>query len=71
MILNIALKLIQSHGYISIKAQLNLSNRIEIGETQPKKKRSTKIKNFFNFRTEISIKILSWTNTLLTYGSKK
>ena len=42
MILNIALKLIQSHGYISIKAQLNLSNRIEIGETQPKKKKRKK-----------------------------
>ena len=38
MILNIILKLIQSHGQISIKAQLNLNNCIKINKNLPKKR---------------------------------
>ena len=36
MVLKIAPKLIQSHGWISIKAQLELVNRIEIDKNQQK-----------------------------------
>ena len=36
MVLKIAPKLIQSHGWISIKAQLELVKRIEIDKNQQK-----------------------------------
>ena len=36
IVLNIAPKLIQSHGWISFKAQLELVNRIEIDKNKQK-----------------------------------
>ena len=54
MVLNIAPKLIQSHGWISIKAQLKLVIHIEIDKNQPKWGLiiNLKLKPLSKFRTE-------------------
>ena len=56
MILNIIPKLIQSHFQISIKAQLNLANRIKIDKKLTKKrKRGLTIKTMKSFNLQLKL----------------